>query len=52
MSPEYREQGGHRVFVNIAHPGLIKTDTADAIGDVSAEAVCRVCGADWEYVWH
>jgi hypothetical protein len=44
MSLEYREQGGHRVFVNIAHPGVIKPDIADAIGDVSAEVVWRVCG--------
>jgi retinol dehydrogenase 12 len=36
MTPEYKEQGGHRVFVNIAHPGFIETDIVDTIGDVSA----------------
>ncbi len=36
-TPEYEARGGGRVFVNAAHPGLIRTDIADSIGDVSSK---------------
>jgi NAD(P)-dependent dehydrogenase (short-subunit alcohol dehydrogenase family) len=37
MTPEYKAQGGDRVFVNVAHPGFIKTDIAGSIGDASSK---------------
>jgi hypothetical protein len=35
MSPEYREQGGEKVFVNAAHPGVVRTELIDRIALLS-----------------
>ena len=35
MSPEYREQGGEKVFVNAAHPGAVRTEMIDGIAPLS-----------------